>query len=66
MEIIYQNQKSNKARDEVTLVSAVVERIEPSTMYLQAEFENPNSVGENDSLLVKFWRNEFFKQANNG
>ena len=45
IEIVYQNQKSNKAKDEVKVLSAVVESIDEQTMDIQAEFENPYSVG---------------------
>lgn len=65
VEIVYQNQKSNKAKDEVKILSATIEKIEERTMDIQAEFENPDSVGQTDKLLVVFWRNEMFSRASN-
>ena len=66
IEIVYQNQKSNKAKDEVKVISTVVKRIEEQTMEIQAVFENPSSVGQSDKLLVVFWRNEMFSKISDG
>lgn len=66
IEIVYQNQKSNKAKDEVKILGVTLENISEQTMDIQAEFENPNSVGQDDKLLVIFWRNEMFKSKANG
>ena len=39
--------------------------LDQTSIVLNARFEDPNLVQENDAIVLKFWRNDLFASAKN-